>query len=91
MWDEGKISFGEERKREYQREGRRNKDNLSLTHRDQYTSRHPSHKIRQILIIGSYGGYLLTQGWAIIYPEGPRWVLDLDKWAGQVVQGSEVN
>lgn len=44
----------------YKREGRRNNDNLLLTHSHQYTSCNSSHKISQILIIGLYGGYLLT-------------------------------
>lgn len=26
-----------------------------------------------------------NQGWANILPEGLRWVLDIDEWAGQIV------
>lgn len=33
--------------------------------------------------------YSLEQGWAIIQPEGPHWLLDFDEQAGQVVQEAE--
>lgn len=37
-----------------------------------------------IIFILYYTSYS-TPGWAVILPQGPRWVVDLDKRANQVV------
>lgn len=41
---------------------------------------------RLALCTGYRGTDRLDQGWAVIQPEGPHWVVDLGKGAVQVVQ-----